>query len=107
MPTTVKAGATPAPITIKVTNGGTLTWSAGNVHLGYHWAQGGNVVVPDGIHSAFASDVPPCSTVSISASFKAPPAAGTYQIRWDMVDNVGWFSVHNVQTGNVTVTVKP
>lgn len=108
MPATLKAGTT-TMVSIKVTNGSNQPWGAGsNFHLSYHWAQNGAVVVPDGQRTFLPSAVAPCQTVTLSATVKAPPSAGTFTIEWDMVEEgVAWFSTKGVPTGNRTVTATP
>ncbi len=111
MPATLKVGTT-TKVSIKVTNGSNQTWGAGssgsNYHLSYHWAQNGAIVVNDGEATFLASALAPCQSVVLSATVKAPPAAGTWTIEWDMVnEGVAWFSTQGVATGNKTVTVTP
>ena len=107
-PGTLKAGTT-GQVSIKVTNGGNQTWGAGsNFHLAYHWAQNGSVIIQDGERTVLLSAVMPCQTVTLSATVKAPPTAGAWEIRWDMVnEGVTWFSAQGVPTGNKPVTVNP
>ena len=107
-PASIKAGAT-IQVPIKVTNGSNQVWGAGtNFHLSYHWAQNGAVVINDGERTTLPNAVQPCGTIVLSATVKAPPSAGTWEIRWDMVlEGVTWFSTQGVPTGNRTVTVTP
>jgi hypothetical protein len=105
-PATMAAGAT-TTAAIKVTNGSNQAWGAGsNYHLSYHWYQNGQVVIADGERTFLPSNVAPCQTVTLSATVKAPPAAGSYQIRWDMVlEGTSWFSNQGVPTANKDVAV--
>ncbi len=108
MPATIKAG-TATKVSLKVTNGSNQVWAAGsNFHLSYHWVQNGAVVVQDGERTNMPSAIQPCGVIVLSATVKAPPAAGAYQIQWDMVlEGVAWFSNQGVMTGNKPVTVTP
>jgi len=108
MPASIKAGTT-GSATIKVTNSSNQIWPAGsNFHVSYHWAQNGVVVVYDGERTFLPTTVLPCFSIVVSATVKAPPAAGAYQIQWDMVlEGVSWFSAKGVPTGNKNVTVTP
>lgn len=106
-PATMTAGQT-KNVSIKVQNLGTATWPAnGNFHLSYHWLQNGAPVVYDGIRTVLPSNVPSCGQITVGASLQAPPAAGTYTLQWDMVnENVTWFSTQGVPTGNKVITVQ-
>jgi hypothetical protein len=108
-PGTLKAGATASNVPIKVTNGSNQTWGAGsNIHLAYHWVQGGATVVFDGERTWLPAAVSPCGTILLQAKLKAPPAPGSYVVEWDMVqEGVAWFSTKGVATGNKAVTVTP
>ncbi len=109
MPATMKAGAPPTTVPIKVTNGSNQTWGAGsNYRLSYHWAQNGSVVISEGKRTFLTAPVSPCQTVPLTATVQAPPTPGTWTIEWDMVnEGVTWFSAQGVATGNKPVTVTP
>jgi hypothetical protein len=109
MPATMKAGALPTTVPIRVTNGSNQTWGAGsNFHLSYHWAQNGAIVIQDGKRTVLAAPVAPCQSVLLTANVQAPPTPGTWTIEWDMVnDTVTWFSGQGVPTANRAVSVAP
>lgn len=111
-------------VTIQVVNTGSLTWtpSAPNpFHLSYHWYNAGSVgagsapkalaVVWDGLRTNLPGPIGPNQTTlsPLNANVQAPLAAGTYVLKWDMVQEgspVTWFSQNQVPTGDQTVVVK-
>ena len=96
-PTSIKPGQM-VGVPITLTNTGSLTWpknGANPVYVTYHWynASWQPVEWGIGLRSSFANDVPGGQTVNITASLKAPSAAGTYNLFWDVVqEGVAWFS---------------
>ncbi len=108
-PATV-SGAAGATITVPVaiTNTGTTTWTPGAFNLSYHlYAASGNVYVWDGARTAIAAPIARGGLATLNASVRMPPIAGTFTIRWDLVqEGVTWFSGANVPTGNATLTVQ-
>ncbi|MBI4288416.1 MAG: S8 family serine peptidase, partial [Chloroflexi bacterium] len=95
-PTTLKPGET-VSVPINLTNTGSLTWPKGGanpVNVSYHWlnATTGAAVVWDGLRSALPGDVASGETATVTATLKAPPAAGSYTLRWDLVqEGITWF----------------
>ncbi len=109
---TLGASGTAATVPITVTNTGNFTWGAAGatpVHLGYHWTDAnGGVVVWDGSRSSLAVDVGPGGSQTLQASITFPSGAGTYTLRWDLVqEGVSWFSGKNVPTYDQRVNVDP
>jgi hypothetical protein len=101
------------PITL--TNTGDLNWMSQQpnpFNLSYHWYQGANLVVWDGLRTSLPNVVGGKNSalknhVTLNADLQAPPNPGTYTLRWDMVhENVTWFSSQGARTGNQTVEVK-
>ena len=110
--TTLGLSGAAATVPIALTNTGNFIWNAAGttpVHLGYHWVDaGGTVVVWDGVRSSLAADVAPGATQTIQAQLQFPATAGTYTLRWDLVqEGVAWFSGKNVPTYDQKVTVNP
>ena len=108
--TTLAVSGAAATVPIALTNSGNFTWNAAGatpVHLGYHWADaGGTIVLWDGLRSSLAADVAPGASQTLQAQIQFPAAAGTYRLRWDLVqEGVAWFSSQNVPTYDQTVTV--
>jgi hypothetical protein len=99
------------PVAVTVANTGTLTWKAAGpnpVHLSYHWLQGATTVVFDGTRTPLPHDVAPGGSVTLSAEVKRPfGAAGTYTLRFDMVEEgVTWFGAQGSPTADIgSVTV--
>jgi hypothetical protein len=111
-------------VNVQVVNTGSLTWtpSAPNpFHLSYHWYNAGSVgagtapkalaIVWDGLRTNLPSPIGPQQTTlsPLNANVQAPLAAGTYVLKWDMVQEgspVTWFSQNQVPTGDQTVGVK-
>ncbi|MEK7422375.1 MAG: hypothetical protein AAB131_00910, partial [Actinomycetota bacterium] len=96
------------PVTITNTGKGVFpTTNSYPVNLGYHWyTSGGQSVMWDGARTKLPADLPPGASVMLQAAVTAPPQGGTYQLRFDLVqEGVAWFSGKGVATGNVTATV--
>jgi hypothetical protein len=105
---TIKAGETTTSH-VWVTNTGTLIWKeTSEFRLSYRWYQDNAPIVSDGIRTSLPPGaIAPGQAVLIEAAVKAPPAPGTYTLKWDMVhEGIAWFSWKGVQTGDQTVTVK-
>jgi len=110
--TTLGVSGAAATVPIALTNTGNFIWNAGGttpVHLGYHWTDAtGKVVVWDGTRSYLAADVAPGASQTVQASISFPTTAGTYILKWDLVqEGVAWFSGKNVPTFDQTVSVNP
>ncbi|MDP2727235.1 MAG: N-acetylmuramoyl-L-alanine amidase [Dehalococcoidia bacterium] len=109
-PQRILAGAT-ASVAVTVKNTGRAVWSASTAfRLGYRWyGLDGAEVFPAGNTSERAElpqDIPFGQTVMINAQITAPPGAGTYILRWDMVqEGVTWFASQGNPTLDLTVTV--
>ncbi|MBI4288494.1 MAG: hypothetical protein HY671_08720, partial [Chloroflexi bacterium] len=95
-PSTVKPGEQ-VNVSLTVANTGSLTWPKGGANpvvVSYHWlnAATGAAVVWDGLRSALPGDVASGETATVTATLKAPPAAGSYTLRWDLVqEGITWF----------------
>lgn len=116
------AAYTPDPLTcltlnqtkthhITVTNTGDLNWTTQEpnpFHLSYHWYQGNTLITFDGLRTVLPQSVAPGQSLALTATLQAPSTAGTYTLKWDMVQEaVAWFSSQGVTTGDQTVEVKP
>jgi len=98
---------TTVPITI--TNTGSLTWGASSAfRLAYHWYSAtGGLVMWDGQRTLLPQSVGPSQNLALTATVLAPPTAGTYTLKWDMLQEaVTWFSWQGVATGDVVVVVQ-
>jgi len=113
-------------ITVKVgvTNTGGLTWipsGANAFRLSYHWYKTNTVgagaalpalaVVWDGLRTNLPGPLGPNQTniSPLNASVQAPSIAGTYVLKWDMVQEGfpgTWFSQQKVLTFDQTVVVQ-
>ena len=97
------------PVTIANLGRGTFpVTSSYPVSLGYHWYDlAGQVVTWDGARTRLPADLLKGQSVTLSAPVTAPEKGGTYQLRFDLVqEGVGWFSSKGVPTKNVSVTVQ-
>jgi hypothetical protein len=106
---------------VQLINFGTLTWLPSAVHLAYHWYPVGTVppgtvpsgpppdfgaVVFNGARTILPGPVHPKDRITVEANLQAPPAAGTYALKWDMVqEGVTWFSRQGVPTTDQQVRV--
>jgi len=111
-PVSLRLGAgvmTRVPVAAR--NAGRATWSTEAdppFRLSYHWldANREQVVVFDGLRSAFPADVPPGGTGSVDAWVQAPPRPGRYVLAWDVVvENRLWFGVETPLTSFTEVEV--
>jgi hypothetical protein len=98
-PTTVTAAKT-LDVDLTIENVGSFTWVTGGPNpftLGFQWydAAGQFVQLPaeHDYRTSLPQEVPPGSQVSLRAKLRIPEAAGTYQLRWDMVHElITWFT---------------
>jgi hypothetical protein len=91
-------------VDVTVTNTGTATWKPGAVFLSYHWYDGANVIVPDGLRTTLPGTVAPGGTVTLHASLQAPSVQGTFTLKWDMiVPPTFYFSTLGAKTFDVQV----
>ncbi len=103
VPTTMVAGLT-YPVTIRMINGGTATWTAANNY------KLGSANPLDNTTWGLSRDelttsIAPQQTATFNFNVTAPSTAGSYNFQWRMVrDGVAWFGVF---TPNVVVTVQP
>jgi len=97
-----------ATVQVKVTNTGNFPWGANSAfRLSYHWYRGASAVQIGGELTALPQTVTPNQAVTIQARVKAPSNAGTYTLRWDMLQQgVTWFSQKGVATRDQAVVVK-
>jgi hypothetical protein len=103
------AGQT-ATVPVTITNLGRGIFPVTNsfpVNLGYHWmSSSGQTVVWDGARTNLPGDLGPQQSVTVNAQVTAPPTGGSYQLRFDLVqEGVAWFSNKGVVTGTAQVTV--
>lgn len=101
---------TDVPVTLK--NQGRLTWQSTAVPpfaLSYHWLTPDTeeVVVFDGLRTAFAQSVEPGESVSMRARVRAPNYPGTYVLIWDVVqEHRTWLSLEGVYPGRSVASVE-
>jgi hypothetical protein len=96
-------------VPLSITNTGSMAWLPGmQLNLAYHiWSASGAAVVWDGVRTALPAAVQPGQSLTLTASVKAPAAAGTYTLGFDLVqEGTTWFSGQNVPTGNATLNVQ-
>lgn len=97
-------------ITVGLKNDGVVAWAAAGanpVHLAAHLADAaGNVVLWDGVRTAFAADVAPGTSVLYAVAVDAPLAAGAYRARVDLVrEGIAWFSTIGIAPADVPFSV--
>ncbi len=99
------------PVTVKLANAGTKTWPACTASLGYHWftLDGQVVAGAEDVRTPLPADITPGMTVTLSqAQLAAPPAAGDYILRWDVVEgDAGWFAAKGSPTYDARIVVSP
>ncbi len=104
--------STAAQIQVTVTNTGDETWIGADVagaryttSLSYHWYDAsGNVLVWDGDRSALGfGPIDPGKSKTVTASVRAPAAAGSYTLRFALVqEGVAWFGASQPFTVGVS-----
>jgi subtilisin family serine protease len=102
----LNAGTT-TTVPVTVTNTGSLTWGANSVfRMSYHWYQGSTLVTWEGNRTLLPTAVGPGQSLTLNAQVKAPSTAGTYTLKWDLVqEGVTWFSSKGVTMGQLAVVV--
>lgn len=108
----VQQGST-LPVQARVTNRGSAPWLAasrsgiGHVTLGVQLMDGGGRLLTRDHHRvALSHDVPPGETVGLSFACPAPAAAGSYNLKFDMVaEGVAWFEIGGSPTATSKLTV--
>ena len=96
-------------VSLTVKNDSQKTWDKDEVFLSYHWLDSnGNIVLYDGVRSAFPQDVPPGTSLTVEADVRPPGQSGSYVLQWDLVhETVTWFSkLHSDNVKNVPVQVE-
>jgi hypothetical protein len=111
-PQSVAMARTSTTVPITVTNNSNFLWQpagANPVNLAYHWIDSaGRAAVWDGVRTKLGADLAPGASAVLQATLVYPSAAGTYTLRWDMVEEgVTWFSGKDVSTANQTVQITP
>lgn len=101
---------TDVPVT--VSNRGWLTWQSTQAPvfaLSYHWlsVDTEDVVIYDGLRTAFAGPVDPGEEVTVQARVRAPGYPGTYLLVWDIVqEGRTWLSLEGVFPARTVAHVK-
>jgi SAM-dependent methyltransferase len=100
---------------VRLTNGSLTTWPASGradgkyqVKLGNHWRTASDemIVLDDG-RATLPHDLAPGSETTVSLSITAPPAAGSYVLELDMVQELaGWFVSGGGRTCRIPVRVR-
>ena len=99
-------------IAVTLTNEGRLTWqSTANppFSLSYHFleANSEDVLIFDGLRTAFTQPVEPGDEVQLKARVRAPGYPGTYVLVWDVVqEHRTWLSLEGVYPGRSIVSVE-
>ncbi len=81
-------------VVLRLRNAGTATWNTETGdHLSYHWlTPDGQMVVRDGLRTAYPHEVLPGEVVEVRARVQAPPDAGRYLLEWEPVrELVRWY----------------
>ena len=113
VPDLAVAGQTNA-VQITLRNTSYRTWPAGGPHpvrIGYHWYTPTGEDVPntlwDDLRTNLPHDIQPGDSVTLNCEMAVPRAPGSYEIRWDMVEEMRtWFAWQAVPTLDVEITVR-
>ena len=99
-----------ANLTLRVTNTGFLTWTAGTgeFHLSYRWlTPAGARVSADGRRTPFAAPVAAGQSLATNLVVEAPAEAGTYRLEIDAVhEGVTWFSEAGQPTATAEIRIR-
>jgi hypothetical protein len=92
-------------VPVRIENMSNFDWGS-NINLSYHWYDAaGNVVAWDGLRTSLAGTAR-TQIAAINAQIAVPDQAGTYKLRYDIVqEGVTWFSGQGMQTPVVDVAV--
>jgi hypothetical protein len=92
---------------VTITNTGWRTWTASGFRLSYHVYDGaGRVLVWDGVRTTLPQSVAMGQSLSLQTNLTAPAVAGSYTVRWDIVQEaVTWFSWQGVAPAATALTV--
>jgi len=108
---TLRPGSfTDVPVTLS--NRGWLTWQSTRAPvfaLSYHWlsVDTEDVVIYDGLRTAFTTPVEPGEDVTVQARVRAPGYPGTYLLLWDIVqESRTWLSLEGVFPGRTIARVE-
>ncbi|MSQ37596.1 MAG: hypothetical protein EXR61_04705 [Chloroflexi bacterium] len=96
LPASLPAG-TRSTVKVVLYNGSNFSWDPqGGVNLSYHWQDvAGNTVAWEGARTPLA--IAPGTAAIVNATVVAPTVAGTYGLRFDLVqEGVTWFSGQGV-----------
>jgi hypothetical protein len=95
-------------VPVTITNAGTSTWQPGAFNVSYHlYTQSEALFVWDGLRTALPAAVAPGQAVTLSVIVKMPANAGSYILRFDVVqEGVAWFSGQGVPMGSATLQVQ-
>lgn len=92
-------------VPVTVTNVGMLQWAPGQINLAYHlYTAAGALVTWDGARTALMQPLATGQQTVVIAQVTAPPAAGAYLIKWDLVqEGITWFSSQGVPMDGTTL----
>jgi len=96
---------------VTVSNRGWITWRSDqepSFALSYHWLASDTeeVVIYDGLRTAFAQPVEPGGDTAMTARVRAPGYPGSYVLVWDVVhEHRTWLSIEGVYPGRTMVNV--
>lgn len=95
-------------VPVLIQNNGDVPLEPGKVNLGYHiYAESGNVYVWDGARTALPNVLRKGERAVLSATVRVPERAGTFTLRFDMVEEgVAWFTSHGVPMSSTSLTVE-
>lgn len=111
-PPTAVEPASRFTLSVEVGNPGKETWPAMHqstrpVNLSYHWIPiGGGEAIADGRRTALPAPLAPGESVVLDAEVEAPPAGGSYWLRFSMVqEHVDWFDARGAESLDLPITV--
>ena len=107
-PTVTGAPSATIVVPVAVTNTGASALTAGAFTLSYHlYAASGALYVWDGARTQLPATLGPGGLVTLNAQVRMPATAGTYTVRFEMVqEGVAWFSSLGTPARSVSLTVQ-
>ena len=95
---------------VRLRNQAWRSWSSNGIrpiHVSYHWASAGTVVVRDGLRTALGPDLQPGEERSVTVALQLPDQPGQWDLQIDMVEeHVTWFSEQGQPPMIVTFSVR-
>ncbi len=94
-------------VSLTLRNAGKVSWTPGDVTLGYRWFdQAGTPILQVTDAALFSTTVPFAGALPLTATLSALPVTGTYRLNWDLNGaGAGWFGELSAASDPLDVSV--